>query len=351
MKRILFLLFCLIAIMQVMVVRARNMTIKDLAVTVHHYDSLSYVYEARIAHIDSTLSVVSETVKGLENELKIVKKDNNLYLNNVKVLYAGLIFIILILLYNIWNTRKKYTTGIRLQKELLSDLHIVKQNEGVIRELNEGVSFINEKLSSTHAQLKNELSTLVEPLQEQLIEVKNRVNELSLSVVSDGLNNKLSQKQTKVSLTKYNDAVNAFVALNNRLYALKKYRSVVLPCMRLLAGDQSIKVEDARMQIAASSLKTDDKASFSLLLNDISQFVSEYVSVIDRFLKEANEIGCYSFLECIRMPLNEMFDAEKDEHALGEEFADSDRISVVLRLGFYFPQSTTQPYRVKSLVL
>lgn len=333
------------------IVKKENISFQDeMAATIHSYDSLNYVYEARITSVDSMLNVVNETVGRVENKLKIVKKDSI----NIELLYVALVlFAILILLsvfYGIWKMHKKHISWMNLQKELLSDLQMIKKDEGVIRDISAEMPFINEKLGLIHnhqEQIENELFAM----HGQLREVRNIIPEFSSSVISGDLNKRLSQQSKKVSLTKYNDAVNAFVALNDRLYAFKKHRSVVLPCMRLLAGDKSINAENVRAQIAQSSLKSEDKASFSLLLNDISQFVSTYVSVIDKFLEEADDIDCHSFLECIRMPLGEMFNVEKDEHALGEEFTDSDQISDVLRLGFYFPQSTTQPYRTKSLIL
>lgn len=146
-------------------------------------------------------------------------------------------------------------------------------------------------------------------------------------------NIRLSPEQMMV----YNEAVNRFINLNNRIYELRQYQGDLKPLMRRLA----LQSEDA-----FPGSEFDD---INRLAKDIEKFLTSQVPFTNACLDTiCNEPTTYA--DCIHAPFNGKFDATLDEESthLAEEGTP---IKAVLKLGYFFPESPIAPYPVKSIVI
>ncbi len=152
-----------------------------------------------------------------------------------------------------------------------------------------------------------------------------------------------------VPLHVYNDAVNAFVNINERIYTYRIHSSFNTMLMKLLTSEESA----STVRDALSNLDVDreDKDSLGLLLSDISHFKTNQIKTIDNFIKRSDEKDISSFIDCVRFPLGESYNSDLDEHVFGEKTNNGKIVTSVIKMGYYFPQSTTHPYRKKALIL
>ena len=138
----------------------------------------------------------------------------------------------------------------------------------------------------------------------------------------------------------YNEAVSSFLSLNERIYELRRHRRLLQPLVVQLAT------------AAASAEDFDDggNADIRQLAADISRFVSTQVPFINASLAIA-EGDANGFVDFVRAPVGDTFDPTLDEEPTGADIADGTPVSMVLKLGYYFPASSIAPHPVKSVVL
>ena len=144
---------------------------------------------------------------------------------------------------------------------------------------------------------------------------------------------KLSPEQMMV----YNEAVRKFISLNNRIYDLRYYQKEVQPLVKMLATGKGVD-EDTLSGIE----KVD------LLCHDIRLFVNRQLPFINTCVSIISEGDTYE--DAVHGPIGGTFDKELDQEEDGYEVADGTPIKHVLKLGYFFPESTIAAYPVKSIV-
>lgn len=141
----------------------------------------------------------------------------------------------------------------------------------------------------------------------------------------------------------YNDAIQAFVNINNNIYGLKKHNALITPYMMWLVSDCP------KPNVDASSISDEERSKVALLASHIEQFKKNYEQAIRRYLiRSKNE---KAFEDCIRCPIDGTFNPELDQHLLGLDFENGEKIRSVYKMGFLFPDSKAYPYREKSLII
>lgn len=146
--------------------------------------------------------------------------------------------------------------------------------------------------------------------------------------------NQLSPEQLMV----YNEAVSVFKSLNYRIYDLRRQRKDIQPLVARLAGGSE-----------KPQLETDNE-DLQLLADDIERFITSQVPFINACLACINQDGM-TYVDCVRGPVGGVFDDKLDEEPTGADIKNGTPIAYVLRLGYYFPDSTHNTQPVKAIVL
>ena len=145
---------------------------------------------------------------------------------------------------------------------------------------------------------------------------------------------RLSAEQMMV----YNEAVSAFLSLNDRIYELRRYRKELQPLILWLATDGTKPMTD------------EYDAVIQELAADIQKFLTTQLPFINACLSTVSNDGL-TYNDYVHAPITGTFDDTLDEVLTGDEVKDGTPISFVLKLGYYFPGSTLAPNPVKSIVL
>ena len=144
---------------------------------------------------------------------------------------------------------------------------------------------------------------------------------------------KLSPEQMMV----YNEAVRKFITLNNRIYDLRHYQKELQPLIQMLGTGKAID-EDTLSGIE----------DVDILCHDIRQFVTKQLPFINTCVSIISEGDSYESF--VHNPSGGKFDKELDQEEDGADIADGTPIKHVLKLGYFFPESTIASYPVKSIV-
>ena len=147
-----------------------------------------------------------------------------------------------------------------------------------------------------------------------------------------------SKRLTAEQMMVYNEAISVFQELNDRIYELRRQREELQPLIKWLATDsEKPKIEEV------------DEA-LTKLVGDIERFLTMQVPFINACLVTAGE-NDITYIDCVRGDVEGMFDATLDEEPTGLDVKDGTPIKYVLKLGYYFPDSTMTPDPVKSIVI
>ena len=155
---------------------------------------------------------------------------------------------------------------------------------------------------------------------------------------------------TKPSLDAYNTSVYEFTTLNDHVANLRKKETkpLVLAMYRFLAmrtEDKAALLESIR----STQIPDDTMEQFVALVSRISDFLIHKKPIIDAWLYWEPKEGVASYESAVRMPEGLIFDESLDEDVLGDNI-EGRQISMVHKMGFYFPGNTIKPYREKSVV-
>ena len=144
---------------------------------------------------------------------------------------------------------------------------------------------------------------------------------------------KLSPEQMMV----YNEAVRKFITLNNRIYDLRHYQKEIQPLIQMLGTGNAVD-EDTLSGIE----------DVDILCHAIRQFVIKQLPFISTCVGIISEGDSYESF--VHNPFGGKFDKELDQEEDGADVADGTPIKHVLKLGYFFPESTIVSYPVKSIV-
>ena len=136
----------------------------------------------------------------------------------------------------------------------------------------------------------------------------------------------------------YNEAVRAFITLNNRIYDLRQHRKELQPIIQWLATDG--KKPDIRQDIP----------ELVSLAEDIDKFLTSQQPFINACLSTVNNDEL-TYADYVQAPVGGTFDAALDEEPTGIKVEDGTPVTFVLKLGYFFPESTIAIHPVKAIVL
>lgn len=147
----------------------------------------------------------------------------------------------------------------------------------------------------------------------------------------------LSRKLSPEQMTVYNEAVRKFITLNNRIYDLRYYQKEVQPLIEMFATGKAVD-EDTLCGIE----------EVDMLTHEVRLFVKRQLPFIDTCIGIISEGDTYE--DFVHGPIDGKFDKELDREEDGHEVADGTPIKHVLKLGYFFPESSIATHPVKSIV-
>ena len=157
-------------------------------------------------------------------------------------------------------------------------------------------------------------------------------------------------KPIKPSLEAYNNSVYEFTVINDHVANLRKRdtKPLVMAMYRFLSL-QSVDKTAILSQIRSANISEDVMEQFVALVSRIEAFLTQKKTIIDAWLYYEPKDDVVSYELAIRMPEGLIFDESLDEDVLGDNI-DGQQITMVHKMGFYFPGNTIKPYRAKSVV-
>ena len=136
----------------------------------------------------------------------------------------------------------------------------------------------------------------------------------------------------------YNEAVRAFITINERIYELRKHRKELQPLIQWLATD------------GERPASTFEQEELEALANEIETFLTTQLPFINACLSTINDDEL-TYTDSVHAPIDGTFDAALDEEPTGADVKDGTPVSFVLKLGYFFPESTIALHPVKAIVL
>lgn len=146
-----------------------------------------------------------------------------------------------------------------------------------------------------------------------------------------------SLKLTPEQMMVYNEGVRKFITLNNRIFELRHYQKETQPLIQMLATGKDI---DEDMLTGIEEI--------DLLCHDIRQFVRKQLPFVNTCVAIISQGDSYE--DFVHGPIGGKFDKELDREEDGNDVADGTPIKHVLKLGYFFPESTIAAHPVKSIV-
>ncbi len=163
---------------------------------------------------------------------------------------------------------------------------------------------------------------------------KKRKQRLQQDAEEEASNGHLTADQMMV----YNEAVRAFITINERIYELRKHRKELQPLIKWLATDGE------RPAI------TFDQEELEVLANEIEVFLTTQQPFINACLSTVSDEGL-TYADSVHAPIDGTFDTTLDEEPTGADVKDGTPVSCVLKLGYFFPESSIAIHPVKAIVL
>jgi hypothetical protein len=163
---------------------------------------------------------------------------------------------------------------------------------------------------------------------------KKRKQRLQQDAEEEASNGHLTADQMMV----YNEAVRAFITINERIYELRKHRKELQPLIKWLATDGE------RPAI------TFDQEELEVLANEIEVFLTTQQPFINACLSTVSDEGL-TYADSVHAPIDGTFDTTLDEEPTGADVKDGTPVSFVLKLGYFFPESSIAIHPVKAIVL
>lgn len=157
-------------------------------------------------------------------------------------------------------------------------------------------------------------------------------------------------KPEKPTLDAYNASVYEFTTINDHVSNLRRKdtKPLVMAMYRYLSL-RSVDKAALLSDIRSSTIPEDAMEQFVALVSRMETFFIQKKPIIDAWLYWEPKDGVDSYESAIRMPEGLIFSENLDEEVLGDNIVGQ-QISMVHKLGFYFPGNTIKPYRVKSIV-
>lgn len=136
----------------------------------------------------------------------------------------------------------------------------------------------------------------------------------------------------------YNEAIRCFLSLNDRIFDMRRQRDQLQPLIKWLATN------------GEKPELTTENEDIKRLAVDIEKFLNTQVPFINACLSTVGDSDM-TYPDYIRAAVGGTYDDTLDEEPTGAELSNGMPIEYVLRLGYYFPNSTIAPHPVKSIIL
>lgn len=136
----------------------------------------------------------------------------------------------------------------------------------------------------------------------------------------------------------YNEAIRSFLSINDRIFEMRRQRDILQPLIKWLATNGE------KPEI------TTENEDITKLAGDIEKFLNTQVPFINACLMTVGDPDM-SYPDYIRGAVGGTFDDTLDEEPTGAELSNGMPIEYVLRLGYFFPNSTIAPHPIKSIIL
>ena len=244
------------------------------------------------------------------------------------------------------------------QKELDKQALVQKQQIGELQQ----VVKENQKRSDAMLLVLMALAILLVCMLFYLIRQGRRVNNATQQVSQDVptdpeqesvVTQEVVSETPKVQqppLDAYNASVYEFITINDHVSKLrrKETKKLVMAMYRYLS-QQTTDKDTLLAEIRATELTDDLREQFVSLATKIENFLTQKLPVINAWLQWEPKDGVDSYSTAIRMPEGQLFDEDLDGDIFGDNLAGK-QITMVHKMGFYFPGNTISPYRVKSVV-
>lgn len=137
----------------------------------------------------------------------------------------------------------------------------------------------------------------------------------------------------------YNDAAVAFNNVNAKFYNLRKHKDLCHKLIQMLYDGKDMKLD-------LSNVTEEDREKAVTLRGNIRTFNINYRPQLIAYLERQGK----KWEECVRFPLNKIYDPAWDEEMLGNEIEEGTVIDRVVQLGFEFQDSPVIG-RTKSKVI
>lgn len=137
----------------------------------------------------------------------------------------------------------------------------------------------------------------------------------------------------------YNEAISVFLDINSRIYEQRRQKEQLQPVVRRLTLESTEKPD---ITGADDNVKS--------IAESVEKFLAMQVPFINACLAATDQHNM-TYADCVRGPVGARFDNRLDEEPTGADVKDGDTVEYVLRLGYFFPDSTIAPHPVKSVCL
>ena len=283
--------------------------------------------------IDSLAYELSILCKVNETTLKYAKDSFNKVRESIYTLYIILSLLILII-----------SVSLFLIIKINNELAVYKDNSIEFHDKPDGNHddrLIEDNILNEIKDIKEMIVTMQMPVMHNSIDLNNN------DIVTEKADATIVNRP---SLESYNNCVYEFIKLNDHIFSLRRRetKNLVFALYAYLATLDNNK-DQVNALIRDCNLAEDEKVQFISLVDEIQNFIEHKIQIINNWLKYDSESEVKSYAESIRIPINQVFNKDLDRDIVGDDLSGQ-TITMVHKLGFYFPGNTIKPYREKSVV-
>lgn len=294
--------------------------------------------------VHSDAHIVS-SIDSLANELNSLNKFNNSSIDCIKqslirtwdgililmVFLSILLILALVTLFIIFKRMNKINTSVNAVYCKLNEQDNVQNCEP------------DDRISY------NNILCEIEGLKERLMAMCEIIDANKPSTIKE-YGDEIAETVVKPSLESYNNSVYEFIKLNEHINSLKKRENkiLILALYKYLAKLENDK-EKAYQLIRECNLIEDEKVQFVSLVDEIENFIGHQIPIINKWLRCEPNSEIRSYEDAVRIPIGQVFNADMDRDILGDDLSGR-TITMIHKLGFYFPGNTVKSYREKSIV-
>lgn len=286
----------------------------------------------------------SDSIISIHSEIKLVRQEQDFNKSLMHILLCVVILIFIVIILILYTLLRKL--------KLRNDDIAIKEIDNLSTLLKEKFSIIENaisELSHTPCVPLDQIYRYVDEIKKsndsRFNEIRELINDISIK------NNQESSIQEDIDVPpveRYNNAVYHFTKINGHISEMRKSNTKNLIILAYKYLTCKIDKNSFVFEVKESGIINDDKLQFYAIADNIENFIIRDKPIIDHWLAANHSNNIHDYLSAIRMPLDELFDADLDRDIFDDE-CDGQRITMVYKLGYHFPGNTIDPFRKKSL--